>query len=199
MIGWCYNPEADAVTLVLFNPNPNISLPAVCYNNSHLVVFDPVSQELIRAVKTGNGHQSAASLASSPDGRTLASVDCLGSLQIWNIEPLTLLYQVSSSHLGFIGLRDVAFGSNGLRVFDLTISKLRVWEPVVWIRKTTEEDVGVSDAAFPKAIQGQGEPAVREEITAMVIHPILPVTFVGKCDESVVIYSPKTGEEDATL
>ncbi len=196
LIGWCSMPEADSVAMVLFNPNPNIGILAVGYNTSCLAIFDPWSQEMIQSVKAGNGHQQVASLASSPDGRTLVSVDSCGTMQVWDFETLTLLYQVKSSDLGF---RIVDFDSNGLRVLDLMDSKLRVWEPAVLIRKTIEEDVSVSDAAILPAIEGQDESKARQGITAMVCHPTVPVIFVGKYNGSVGAYDSKTGKEDTTL
>jgi WD40 repeat protein len=195
-IGWCSTAESDSVTLVLFNPNPNISILAVGYNTGRLAIFDPRSQEIIQSVKTGNGHQQVVSMASSPDGRTLVSADSCGTMQVWDFETLSLLYHVKSSDLGF---RIVDFSSNGQRILDLGDSKLRVWEPAVLIRKTVEEDVSVSDAAVLPAIQGQDESRKRQGITAMVCHPILSAVFVGKYDGSVAAYASKTGKEDAKL
>jgi WD40 repeat protein len=195
-IGWCLCPESDTVSLVLFNPNPNIGIIAVGYKDSSLAIFDPWSQELIHSVKIGAGTQEVSSLASSPDGRTLVTVDSCGTMQVWDFETLTLLYHVKSSDLGF---RLVAFSSNGLRIVDLMDSRLRVWEPAVLIRKTIEEDVSVSDAAIMPAIQGQDESKGSLGITVIVCHPTLSIVFVGKYNGSVAAYTSKTGKEDAIL
>ena len=196
LIGWCSTAEADTVTLVHFNPNPNISLLAVGYNTSRLAIFDPWAQEMIHSVKTGEGHQQVASLASSPDGRTLASVDSCGTMQIWDFETLTLLYEVKSSDLGF---RIIHFSFNGSRILDLMNFKLRVWEPAVLVRKKVEEGVSVSDAASLPAIHGHDELKARQGITAMVCHPTLSTVFVGKYNGAVAAYAARTGKEDAIL
>lgn len=196
LIGWCSVPDADSVALVLFNPNPNIDILAVGYNTSRLAIFDPWSQEVIQSTKTGNGHQQVASLASSPDGRTLASVDSCGTMQVWDFETLTILYQVKSPDLGF---RIIEFNWNGQRILDLMDSKLRVWEPAALIRKTIEEDVSVSDTAILPAIQGHDESKARQGITAMVCHPTVSVILVGKYNGSVAAYASKSGKEDAIL
>ena len=193
MIGWCSVPGGDTITLVLFNPNPHISILAVGHNTSLLAIFDPWSQEMIHSVKTGNGSQPVASLASSPDGRTLVTVDSCGDMQIWDFETLALLYQVNTSELGF---RLVEFSSNGLRIIDLMSFKFRVWEPAVLIRKTIEEDVSVSDTAILPAIEGRNESKTRQGITAMVGHPTLPFVVVGKYNGSVAAYASKAGKED---
>ena len=196
LIGWCSTAEADTVTLVHFNPNPNISILAVGYNTSRLAIFDPWSQDMIQSVKTGEGHQQVASLASSPDGRTLASVDSCGTMQIWDFETLTLLYQVKSFDHGF---RIIHFSFNGSRILDLMNSKLRVWEPAVLVRKTIGEDDSVSDAAIVPAIHGQDESKAQQGITAMVCHPTLSTVFVGKYNGAVATYASRTGKEDAVL
>ena len=196
LIGWCLAPDADSVDLVMFNPNPDIGILVVGYNTSRLAIFDPWSQEMIQSVRAGNGHQRAASLASSPDGRTLASVDHCGNMQVWDFETLTLLYQVTSSDLGF---RVADFSYNGLRILDLMSSKLRVWEPAILIRKTIEEDVSVSDAAMLPAIQGQDQTRAKQEITAMAPHPTVPVIFVGKYNGAITSYASSSGKEDALL
>jgi WD40 repeat protein len=187
VIGWCSIPDADSVALVLFNPNPNIGILAVGYNTSRLAIFDPWSQDMIQSTKTGNGHQQVASLASSPDGRTLASVDSCGTMQLWDFETLTLLYQVKSTDLGF---RIVEFNWNWQRILDLMDSKLRVWEPAGLIRKTSEENVSVSDTDESKARQG---------ITAMVCHPTVSVILVGKYNGSVAAHASKSGKEVVVL
>jgi WD40 repeat protein len=195
-IGWCICPGVNNASIVLFNPNPNIGILAAGYKDSTLAIFDLWSQELIQSVKTGAGTQEVSSLASSLDGRTLVTVDSCGTMQVWDFETLTLLYHVKSADLGF---RLVAFSSNGLRIVDLMDSKLRVWEPTALIRKTVEEDVGVSDAAMLPAIEGQGDSKESLGITVMVCHPSLSTVIVGKYDGSVVAYSSKTGTEYVTL
>lgn len=195
-IGWCICPGVNNASIVLFNPNPNIGILAAGFKDSTLAIFDPWSQELIQSVKTGAGTQEVSSLSSSPDGRTLVTVDSCGTMQVWDFETLTLLYHVKSSDLGF---RLVAFSSNGLRIVDLMDSKLRVWEPAALIRKTVEEDVSISDAAILPAIEGQDESKRSLGITVMVCHPALSVIFVGKYNGSVAAYTSKTGKEDAIL
>ncbi|MCJ1351615.1 MAG: hypothetical protein MMC33_001599 [Icmadophila ericetorum] len=196
LIGWCLAPEADSVDLVMFNPNPDIGVLVVGYNTSRLAIFDSWSQEMIQSVRAGNGHQRVASLASSPDGRTLVSVDHCGNMQVWDFETLTLLYQVTSSDLGF---RVADFSSSGLRILDLMSSKLRVWEPTILIRKTIDEDVSVSDAAILPAIHGQDHSRARQEITAMACHATLPIVYVGKYSGAVAAYASHSGKEETEL
>ena len=140
MLQWC-----------CFNPNPRISILAVGYWTCVLAIFDSWSQEIILSTKTDNGNQSVPSLASSLDGRTLATVDFSGTMQIWDFETLVLLYQIRSSDCGS---RVIHFNCNGLQILDLTGLNLRIWEPAALFRKTLEGDGSVSDAAVLSAIGG---------------------------------------------
>jgi WD40 repeat protein len=84
LIGCCSRPAKNgndttfglSVGTVLFNPNPDINLLAVGYQDGDLAIFDPWSQQMIIAVEA-----NALSLASSPDGRTLAAGDSCGTVQ----------------------------------------------------------------------------------------------------------------------
>jgi WD40 repeat protein len=82
-IGCCSRPAEDGsgtvglcVGTVHFNPNPDMNLLAVGYQDGDLAIFEPWSRELVTVVEA-----NAFSLASSPDGRTLAVGDSCGTVQ----------------------------------------------------------------------------------------------------------------------
>jgi WD40 repeat protein len=82
-IGCCSRPAEDGsdtvglcVGTVLFNPNPDVSILAIGYQDGDLAIFEPWSRQLIIVVEA-----NALSLASSPDGRTLAAGDSCGTVQ----------------------------------------------------------------------------------------------------------------------
>lgn len=82
-IGCCCRPSEDgsdtvglSVGTVLFNPNPDVSLLVIGYQDGDLAIFEPWSQQLITVVEA-----NALSLASSPDGHTLAAGDSCGTVQ----------------------------------------------------------------------------------------------------------------------
>lgn len=83
-IGCCSRPARDGVSetfglstgTVLFNPNPDINLLAVSYQDGEIAIFDPWSQEMYCSVEA-----NALSMASTPDGRTLAAGDSCGTVQ----------------------------------------------------------------------------------------------------------------------
>jgi len=88
-IGCCSRPGEDGsetvglcVGTVHFNSNPDINLLAIGYQDGDLAIFEPWSRELLTVVEA-----NAFSLASSPDGRTLATGDSCGTVQYANFLP----------------------------------------------------------------------------------------------------------------
>ncbi|KAL8772345.1 MAG: hypothetical protein Q9209_002557 [Squamulea sp. 1 TL-2023] len=79
---------ADAGAIALCRA-PGANLLAAAYSDGDLVLFD-TSDGYVKALTAANAH----TLASSPDGRTLASGDGSGKLQIFEFENLKLLYLV---------------------------------------------------------------------------------------------------------
>jgi WD40 repeat protein len=182
-----------AVRTALFNPNPDMNLLAVGYEDGYLAIFDPWSRELINVVEGVN----AFSLASSPDGRSLATDDRHGMVQLWDFETLTLLYRIKPFDFE---VRALAFSGDGLRLIDIRDSRSKIWEPAVLVRKAHEEDVSVSDAAaLPAITVGQENLNERLNTTTLVSHPTLSVIFAGKSNGDVAVFDAVSGKEKAIL
>jgi WD40 repeat protein len=182
-----------AVRTALFNPNPEMNLLAIGYQDGDLAIFDPWSRELINVVEGAN----ALSLASSPDGRTLATGDSRGMVQLWDFETLSLLYRIKSFDFE---VRALDFSGDGLRLIDIRDSRSKIWEPAVLVRKTLEEDVSVSDvAALPAITVGQDYFNEILNITTLVSHPTILVIFAGKSNGDVAVFDAVSGKEKAIL
>ena len=189
--GWAQDEESKLASVLLFNPNPDINLLLVIYTNHDLSLYDSWSgsrMETRKAVGVG-----VLSASCSPDGRTLATVDMHGNIQIWDFESLTLLYHVSSPSASF---RLLSFTSDGSSLVDIAASGMRIWSPASLIRKPTEDDNSVSDDAYPLgAIEGQYEIQKTSKISVLSAHPSLPFVFAGKFDGEVVTFSTKAGQQ----
>jgi WD40 repeat protein len=109
-----------SVSHMLFNPNPTIELLAVAYEDGELAIFNTWS-DTDREIKS----QAAESLtlASTPDGRTLATGDARGVIKIWDFETLTLLYRIKSTEYEVRGL---SFSGDGLRLYDIRDTKTKI-------------------------------------------------------------------------
>lgn len=195
LAGWARDEEDKLASALLFNPNPDIGLLLVIYSNHDLSLYDAWSGSFISTHNT-NG-VGVLSASCSPDGRTLATTDTQGNIQIWDFESLTLLYHVWPPPSSF---RILNFTSDGSSIADVTDSGMRVWSPASLVRKNTEEDNSVSDDAVQLAvIEGQYETLRTSRITALCSHPSLPVVFAGKFNGEVIVFNTRTGQHKPAL
>ncbi|KAI1329481.1 hypothetical protein F5Y16DRAFT_99678 [Xylariaceae sp. FL0255] len=184
--------DTNSTPVLLFNPNPNITLLLVVYKQRELVLYDTLGGAIVKRQSTSSV-ASIVSATCSPDGRTLASVDTHGVLQIWDFESLNLLYQVSTPAASF---RTLQFASDGSSIVDMLETGLRVWSPAILVRRNIEEDQSVSDDApnLPFS-QGDYETHRTARITSLCAHPSLPVVFAGKHHGQVVGFNARTGSD----
>lgn len=179
---------------VMFNPNPNIDLLAFSYQDGEMSIFNPWTQKELATVQ-GEGY----TLAATPDGRTLATGDMLGTIKIWDFETLHLLYAIKSPDYE---IRQLAFSGDGLRLFDIRDSKSKVWEPAALVRKSINDDSSVSDSAHEHEMAPAltvGSYGITVAITVMLAPPDVDCIFVGKDDGSVCCYDKRTGKHISKL
>ena len=195
-IAWPRDRDNRLAPVLMFNPNPGISLLLVIYTDHELALYETDTGALVTAQETSSP-AGILSASCSPDGRTLATVDKHGVLQIWDFESLNLLYHVLTTSATF---RILDFVSDGSSVLDVTDSGMRIWNPASLIRKNIEEDQSVSDAAMHlTATEGEYETLRVSRITALCAHPSLPVVFAGKHNGQVIVFDTKTGKQIAIL
>ena len=192
LIGFC-GREVGGISAgsVLFNPNPNINLLAIAYQDGELALHDPWTQKQLAVVDGG-----ALTLASTPDGKTLASADGHGTIQLWDFETLTLLYRISGYEEG---VDNLAFSNDGFRLMDLRYTVTQVWEPPALVRRETEEDSSASDLAQLPVPTATFDTVDLSELVAMVSHPTAPVVFAAKADGSVHYFDISSGGEGRRL
>ncbi|ROV96972.1 hypothetical protein VSDG_04162 [Cytospora chrysosperma] len=141
---WARDDENRLVSALLFNPNPIVDLLLVIFRDHELALYDTWSGGLVGTRKPPNNNTGVMSATCSLDGRTLATVDNNGFLQIWDFESLNLLYHVLTPYASF---RILNFTPDGSGVVDILDSGMRVWAPASLVRKNNEEDQSVSDDA----------------------------------------------------
>lgn len=174
----------------LFNPNPDSGLLAVAYQDGELAVYDAWSQRERRSVD-GNAY----TLASSADGRTLATGDTRGTVRIWDFESLTLLYQISSAG---DEVKALAFSGDGYRLVDIRDSKTKVWEPSALIRHILDEDSSVSDA-LALQVPTVGINADSTDITVLAVDAKGETAFAARNDGSVITFDATSGKMQGLL
>ena len=196
IIAWPRDKYNRLAPVLLFNPNPNISLLLIIYTDHELALYEIDTGALVSAQETSST-AGILSASCSPDGRTLATVDKQGVLQIWNFESLSLLYHVLSPATSF---RIINFVSDGSSVVDVIDSGMRIWNPATLVRKKIEEDQSISDdALYLAANESEYETRRVSKITALFAHPSLPAVFAGKHNGQVIAFDTKTGLQIAVL
>lgn len=186
------NADVNSAPVLLFNPNPNIDLLLVVYKQRELTLYETCNGDLVKRQST-LGVASIISVACAPDGRTLASIDTHGTLQIWDFESLNLMYQVATPATSF---RTLQFSSDGSSIIDMGESSMRLWTPSILVRRNAEEDQSVSDdAPGLAAIEGGYEATSTARVTALCAHPLLPIILVGKPGGQVIAFDSRTGAE----
>lgn len=195
-IAWAMDEHVRQVSQLVFNPNPDVNLLLVAYDESDLAIFDSWSGMLVQ-FRESDTRAILTSLACSADGRTFGTVDVLGNLQMWDFESLTLLYHVLTPSYSF---RMLSFTSDGFNLVDVVSKEMRIWSPSALIRKTFEEESSTSDqAAVLPVAEGQYHRFQSSKLRSMVAHESLPVVFAGTYNGDVVMQNTGDGSGLKTL
>jgi WD40 repeat protein len=196
LIGWAIDENHRAAEQLIFNPNPEVGLLLVAYNESHLALYDSWSGNIVESVEA-ESHVILNSVTCSLDGRTFATVDIRGHLRIWDFESLTLLYHVLTPNNSFSMLQ---FTSDGLGLVHVVDHEMRVWSPSALVRKTIEEEASLSDQSpVLRVTEGQFEKYQASKINTLIAHPSWPILFAGSCNGEVLMYQASSDYVPTTL
>lgn len=194
-IGWAHDEDEWQPEKMMFNPNPEIKLLFIVYNNHRLSLFDSFHAALVKTMDPEIGR--VLSIAASNDGLTAATVDAKGALRIWDFETLDLLYHLDTPPSP---QRMIGFNAEDTAIVDLSTSGMRVWSPTVLNRKKGEENVTISDNTSRSEVRvSQYAPKQSAQITARCAHPSWPIVFAGTSKGNVFAFSTKTGERLSDL
>jgi WD40 repeat protein len=179
---------------LVFNPAPDANSLVAAYSDGDLVLFDTYLGT-VRETFLAN----AQTLSCSPDGRTLATGDSSGTIQLFDFETLKFLYRINPD-ADAIGVRSLAFSADSHRLLDICGSQCRIWDPLVLVRQETDDEntdtVSVSTA--PQEIN-LDSPKEQVHITALSCHPAGEVVFCGKEDASICLYETGSGQQCQNL
>lgn len=176
------------VWTLIFNPAPGATLLAAAYSDGDLVLFDTFDGT-VKETTLAN----AQTLASSHDGRTLATGDSSGTIQIFDFETLKALYCIRSDDYG---INHLIFSDDNNRLLDVRGSQCRVWDPVILVREDAFEEASdtISVSTAPReSILNTSEDIVL--ITALACHENGEGFYCGKEDGSVYLYESKSGRQ----
>ncbi len=176
------------VISVVFGAGPNVTLLAAAYLDGDLVVFD-TNEGIVKNVTLAN----AQVLAASPDGRTLATGDSAGLIQLYDFETLKLLYRIKSDDYA---IKNLKFSRDSCRILDIRGSQCQVWDPMVLVRQDTEDELSdtVSISTAPQEIRTEPFEDVMM-VTSLACHTGSEIFFCGKEDGAVYLHETSTGAE----
>jgi WD40 repeat protein len=188
--------EKSTVLAMAFSEGPDSSALLASYFDGELVLYDTKNGSLRHRLSGVN----AQCMSSSPDGRTLATGDAAGTIQIFDLETLKFLYRINFN-AEFIGVRALSFTSDGQRLLDLRGRQCRAWEPVVLLRQEVAEPAAdtMSLSASAQEVDFEG-PMDIVYITAVAIIQTGSLqtgnlVLYGTDDGAVYLYDPIRGEK----
>ncbi|KAL8968115.1 MAG: hypothetical protein Q9183_002617 [Haloplaca sp. 2 TL-2023] len=184
---------ADAGVLCLvFNSAPGANLLAAGYSDGDLLLYNTLEGVTLQTTLV-----NAQALASSPDGRTLASGDSSGTIQLFDFETLKPLYRINSEDYC---IRQLAFSGDSLHLIDIRRSECRVWDPTILLRQDEDDQnsdtISISSRSQEVSLQSADKVNL---ITALAADPEHGCFFCGKEDGSICLYRTKTGRQACTL
>ncbi|KAH8670390.1 hypothetical protein BGZ60DRAFT_486586 [Tricladium varicosporioides] len=181
------NNSAFVTGGLVFGLGVNSHLLVASYSDGELVSFD-----ILEGSIRDRTLAYAQNLACSPDGRTLAAGDASGTILLYDLETLKLIYRMSSDDYG---VKALAFSADSFRLLDIRGSHCRVWDPTVLVRQDNLDEensdtVSVSTAPQEMRLESQEEVS---QVTSMIPHEESEGVFCGKDDGTVWLYSAESG------
>lgn len=171
-----------------FSQLPGAALLAAAYGTGDLVLFDTIEGTVKESALA-----NAQILVSSPDGRTLASGDRDGTIQLFDFETLKVLYRINSEDYG---IKDLAFSGDSHHLLDIKGSQCRVWDPLTLVRQEADDEnsdtVSVSTRPMEVTLDASKDVVL---ITAIASCNRADVFFCGKDDGSIWLYDTRTGHQ----
>lgn len=184
LIGTC-EKQALSISQVLFNPNPSVEVLATTYQDGELALFNTWTQEEIATV-SGDAYMMAATLG----GRTLATGDMLGTINMWDFQTLHFLYCIKSPDFD---IRALAFSNDGLHLLDIRESKCKIWEPTALVRTRSNKSSISESAGGDEAVISVGSYGETIFITVTLVSQSSQCIFVGKDDGTVHAFDIASG------
>jgi WD40 repeat protein len=183
---------SSGVRCLVFGNASNAHLLACAYTDGELVLFDTSRGEIKKRIVA-----FAHILACSTDGHMLATADPAGTIQLFNLETLQLIYRINSVEPG---IQSLCFSKDGLRLLDTRGSRCRVWDLSDMVTEDLHEECGITaiDPEIPQSLNS--DPLENSiPITSLACDDSGETFFVGKEDGSVHVYSIYSGQSTGEL
>lgn len=188
-IAWVVDSDSRIVAHLVFNPNPDVNLLLVAYDDSYLCLYEPWSGTPVRSRKPRT-EESFHSLACSPDGRIFATVGAREYPKLWDFESLVLLYQIEIP-LNYSSFRTLLFTQDGSSLIDLMAREMKIWTPAALTRKTISKDYEAGDQAAAVSTPARNHELDYPAKLRVVVSPEHGGTLIaGNNAGEVIAYDP---------
>lgn len=181
------------IICVELNPALESDLVAVAYQDGEIAVFE---MDEWNPKQTNSYNLHTRTMASSPDGRTLAAGDTEGGIYLFVFETLQLLHRIDSLDES---ASSIVFASSSLRLYDVRGRSCNVWEPPVLVRKSSMDDNSSDpeEQTMPvvKCPRDHLSRSLADTKTITVVEPAYDgrYFFCGREDGSITIYDSRNG------
>jgi hypothetical protein len=178
---------------VILNPAVESDLVAVAYQDGEIAVFE---MDEWNPKQTHSYKLHTRTMASSPDGRTLAASDTEGGIYLFAFETLHPLYRIDSLDEA---ASSIVFASSSLRLCDVRGRSCNIWEPSVLVRKSSMDDNSSDpeEQAVP-LLKGPRDHFSRSLVDTKTITVVASAHdgrffFCGREDGSITIHDNRNG------
>ncbi|KAI0431581.1 hypothetical protein F5Y09DRAFT_187785 [Xylaria sp. FL1042] len=176
---------STTVWAIAFGSTLENNLLVAAYSDGDVVVFDTNSGE-----RRGSLDQiNAQTIVCSPDGRTLATADSQGNVDLFDLRTLKHLYRLGYDS-DAVRTKKLAFTSDSLRLLNIRGGQFGVWDPTVLLRQESEHEIN-DTISHPTMAAGSGglDAGKGVIITALACMKNTSEVIVGKDDGTVHIYN----------
>jgi len=182
-----------------FNPNPEIPVLVVSYNDGRLCLFDYLSMAPVFTKADG----FAQTLSCSQDGRTLATGGSDGTIEVFEFDQdstgqaiLVPVYRVNKLD---DAIRGISLSPDGLRILDIQSQQCHVWTPAALVRSNNELESASEALTLAPTTEGMFDFSPDPEISSP-----LSVSRDGRCivagkDRGVSLFSTEDGKDLGAL
>ncbi|RYP35688.1 hypothetical protein DL767_003709 [Monosporascus sp. MG133] len=200
VLGQCGSEFNNGIDDMAFNPNPEVDVLVVSYNNGVLCLFNYSTMEM--TFKKPDVH--AYSLACSPDGRSLVTGSNQGKIEVFEFDQdnygNTILLLIHRINAFDDSIRCITFNYDGLQFVDVRGQQCRVWAPAALLRKDSELESTSDAVPMPPKTFAMLDTSEEPEITSrLVVSNDGTWAVAGKSNGSVVLLSAADGSEISCL
>ncbi|TGJ86392.1 hypothetical protein E0Z10_g2344 [Xylaria hypoxylon] len=175
---------STTVWAVAFGSTLENNFLVAAYSDGDVVIFDTDSGERRGSLDQVN----AQTIVCSPDGRTLATADSQGNVDLFDLGTLKFIYRLRFD-TDAARTKKLAFTADGLRLLSIRDRQFGVWDPTVLVRREFEDEI--SDAISHSTIAQDVEYGSSEGVAITAVACIRDASGVicGKEDGTVHIYN----------